>query len=146
VTLAFSRPFWPLFLHVLGAMTLFGAMLTVLVLAAGAWARPAAPAALVRAPFTVLLAVAVPGWVVMRAGAQWIYSDEGWSGHHDPTWLGVGFAVADAGLVVLLVALAVAFWWRRSAKLAAGRILGGVSAFYLALLALAWLAMSGKWH
>ena len=26
--IAFSRPFWPLFLHVLGAMTLFGAVLT----------------------------------------------------------------------------------------------------------------------
>jgi hypothetical protein len=82
----------------------------------------------------------------MRGGAQWISSKEGWSGHNDPTWLGIGFGVADGGLVVLLAALAVAFWWRRTGAPLAGRILVGVSGVYLVLLAVAWLAMSGKWH
>ena len=35
--LAYSRPFWPLFLHVLGAMVLVGAMLAVLLLTLAAW-------------------------------------------------------------------------------------------------------------
>jgi hypothetical protein len=146
VIVAYSRPFWPLFLHVLGAMTLFGSVLAVLILAATAWTIASAPPAVARAPFLVLLTVSLPAWIVMRGGAQWIYSKEGWSGNHDPTWLGIGFGVADVGLLILLVTLGVAYWWRRSGKLVAGRIVVGLSSVYLVLLAVAWLAMSGKWH
>ena len=38
--LGYSRPFWPLFLHVLGAMTLFGAILAAVILSAAAWRAP----------------------------------------------------------------------------------------------------------
>ena len=41
--LASSRPFWPLFLHVLGAMTLFGAMLAAVITSLAAWGRPEQP-------------------------------------------------------------------------------------------------------
>ena len=41
----------------------------------------------------------------MRAGAEWIYDREGFSGDGDPTWLGVGYIVADSGAALLLVAL-----------------------------------------
>jgi hypothetical protein len=146
VIVAYSRPFWPLFLHVLGAMTLFGSVLTVVILAATAWTVAGTPPAVARAPFVVLLAVSIPAWVLMRADAQWIYSKEGWSGHNDPTWLGIGFGVADAGLVILLLTLGAAYWWRRSARALAGRIVVGLASVYLVLLAVAWLAMSGKWH
>jgi hypothetical protein len=81
----------------------------------------------------------------MRLAGQWIYSKEGWSGNNDPTWLGIGFGVADAGLLLLLVSAGVAFWWKRSSKPVAGRILAVLSSLYLVLLAVAWLAMSGKW-
>jgi hypothetical protein len=133
----------PLFLHVFGAMLLFGAVLTAVV---AAWAsfRSDAPV-LRRAAFWALAAVAVPSFVLMRAGAGWIYSKEGFSGHNDPTWVGVGFGVADAGVIVLLAAIAVAFWWRRSGSGLAARLSAGVSSLYLLLLAVAWLAMSGKW-
>lgn len=132
--LAYSRPFWPLFLHVLGAMVLFGAILAAVLTAATGHRRPT---------FQALL-VAVPAWVVLRVGAQWIYSKEGkWP--NDPTWIGIGFAVSDAGLIVLLASLAVAFWWLRSGRPLAGRICAALGAVYLVLLALAWLAMSGKW-
>ena len=142
--IAYSRPFFPLFLHVLGAMTLVGALLAVLVLAVAAWRRPEV-AALRRAAFRTLLIVAIPAWVVMRVGAQWIYSKEFGSGGNDPTWIGIGFAVADTGLLFLLVTSGVAFWWNRTGTTLAGRLVGGLSGLYLALLALAWLAMSGKW-
>ena len=59
--LAYSRPFWPLFLHVLGTMVLFGALLTAFV---------AALARLPRATFASLL-IALPAWVVALAAAWW---------------------------------------------------------------------------
>ncbi len=142
--IAYSRPFWPLFLHVLGAMTLVGAVLTVALVSFVAWGK-ADVAVLRRTAWTALLAVALPAYLVIRLAGQWIYSKEGFSGTNDPTWLGVGFGVADMGLLLLLAALGVAFWWRRGAKPLAGRILAILSSVYLVLLAIAWLAMSGKW-
>ena len=142
--IAYSRPFWPLFLHVLGAMTLVGAVLAVAIVSWVAWRRPDA-AVLRRAAWLTLVAVALPAYVVMRGGGQWIYSKEGFSGKNDPTWLGVGFGVADAGLLLLLITIGLAYWWRRSAKALAGRIVAVLSSVYLVLLAIAWLAMSGKW-
>jgi hypothetical protein len=141
--IAYSRPFWPLFLHVLGAMTLFGGILTVLLVSVVAWGRPGADF-LRRAAFFAAV-VSIPDYIVMRAGAQWIYSKEGWTGHGDPTWLGIGFAIADGGLLLLLLLIGLTYWWRRSGKAVAGRIVTGVSALYLVLLGVAWLAMSGKW-
>ena len=141
---AFSRPFWPLFLHVLGAMTLVGAILAVALVSFVAWRRPDATI-LRRTAWTTLVAVALPAYLVMRLAGQWIYSREGYSGRGDPTWLGVGFGIGDMGLLILLVLTGVAFWWRRGAKPVAGRIVAGLSSVYLVLLAIAWLAMSGKW-
>jgi hypothetical protein len=141
--IAFSRPFWPLFLHVVGAMTLFGAVLTAAIVSYVAWRRPDTKI-LSRAAFRALVLVAVPAYVVMRAAAQWIASKEGFGGD-DPTWLGIGMAVADAGLLLLLATIGVAYWWQRSGKPVAGRIVAGLSTLYLLALALAWLAMSGKW-
>jgi hypothetical protein len=132
--LAYSRPFWPLFLHVFGAMTLFGGILAATVLAL---ARK-------RSATFVALLVSAPAWVVMRAGAQWIYSDEGkWP--NDPTWVTLGFNAADGGLLLLVVLLALSFWWRRSGAARLGRIVAALCSIYLLLLAVAWLAMSGKW-
>jgi hypothetical protein len=141
--LALGRPFWPLFLHVFGAMALFGATATAALLAWAAWRRPLP--ILARSTFWALLVVALPAWVIMRVDAQWIYSNEGFTGSDEPNWLGIGFMVADAGLVVLLVSTALAYWWTRSGKAVAGRAVAGLTSIYLAALVLAWLAMSAKW-
>jgi hypothetical protein len=147
--IAFSRPFWPLFLHVLGAMTLVGAVLAAAIVSSVAVPfvaqRRADLAILRRAAFLSLAVAGIPSYVVMRVGAQWIYSREGYSGKHDPTWLGIGFGVADAGLLILLVTSGLAYWWLRSGKAVVGRIVAGLSTLYLLLLAVAWMAMSGKW-
>ena len=142
--IAYSRPFWPLFLHVLGAMTLVGALLTVVLVSWVAWRGPDV-SVLRRTVWTTLLVVALPAYIVMRGAGQWIYSKEGFSGKNDPTWVGIGFGVGDAGLLLLLITLGVAYWWRSSGKPLAGRIVAGLSSLYLVLLAIAWLAMSGKW-
>jgi hypothetical protein len=62
-----------------------------------------------RLGYRSLLAVALPGWLLMRIGAEWIASREGWTaeGVPTPTWLGIGFILADAGGLILLVSLIV---------------------------------------
>jgi hypothetical protein len=55
-----------------------------------------------------LLAVALPGWVVMRVGAEWIYRKEHWDDvprSAEPTWLTIGGITADIGGAIFLVSL-----------------------------------------
>ena len=134
---------FPLFVHVFGAMVLFGAVLTAAIVSAVGWRKPEAP--LRRVAFWSLLAVGVPSYVAMRGGAQWIYSKEGFTSDGQPTWLKLGMNIADGGLIVLLLAIGAAYWWRRSGNVRAGRIVAGLSLVYLVLLAIAWMAMTGKW-
>jgi hypothetical protein len=95
---------FPLFLHVLGAMILVGGTL----MAASALAFARGEAALLRLGYWSLLAVALPGYVLMRIGAQWIYSKEGLDDAPvDAAWTGIGFVVADLGALLLLLALVV---------------------------------------
>jgi prolipoprotein diacylglyceryltransferase len=142
---AFSRPFWPLFLHVFGAMVLVGAVLSVLILSLAA--RRTNLAALRKAALRTLLIVAIPAYVVFRIAAQVIYDREKdiYNGN-DPTWVGIGFIVADLGLLILLITAGLAFWWNRSGKPGVGLVVSGLSAIYLAMLTVAMLAMSGKWN
>jgi len=142
--IAFSRPFWPLFLHVLGAMTLVGSVVAALIASIVSWRRPGLPV-LGRAAFAALVS-GVPSYIVFRIAAQVIYSDEkDIFGGTDPTWIKIGLGTSDGGVLLLLASIGVAFWWTRSGKPVAGRIVTGLSSVYLVLLAVAWLAMSGKW-
>jgi hypothetical protein len=134
----------PLFLHVLGAMALVGGTTAVAVLAWAGVRRPER-AVLAGAAFWTALVVAVPAWIVMRAAAEWIYSREGFDGHGDPNWIGVGRGVSDAGLVVLLATTGLAYWWSRRAGVGwQGRAVGALSALYLVALAVAWFVMAAK--
>ena len=94
----------PLLVHVLGATILVGGLVSsagVLVFARG-------DATLLRLGYWSLLAIALPGWIVMRVGAAWIADESGWADVSDePTWLQLGGAIADLGGLVLLVALVV---------------------------------------
>ena len=131
---AFSRPFWPLFLHVLSAMLLFGAVLTAFT-ALLAGHRSVA--------FRCLL-VAVPAWVAMRVCGAWIYSHEK-DAYHGAQWLGIGMGIADGGLIVLLLAIGAAYWSQRTSRLLATRTASFLCGVYLLMLAIAWIAMTGKW-
>jgi hypothetical protein len=105
--LAVSRPSewnFPLFVHVLGAMILVGGLLT----GASAIAFARGDARFLRLGYWTLLAVALPGYVIMRIGAQWIYSKEGWDDLPDatiPAWIDLGYIIADVGALLVLIAL-----------------------------------------
>jgi hypothetical protein len=94
---------FPLFVHVLGAMILVGGLLT----GASTLAFARGDLKFLRLGYWSLLAVALPGWLLMRIGAEWIASREGWTkeGVPTPTWLNFGFFLADIGGIILLVSL-----------------------------------------
>jgi phosphoglycerol transferase MdoB-like AlkP superfamily enzyme len=153
--LAATRPTewdFPLFLHVLGAMVLVGGLLTAVGMEVYAWRRrePGELVAYSRGGFWALLTVALPGWVLMRVGAEWIRSKEGWTGDNDPTWLGIGYLTADFGFVVLLVTILLAgFGVRRARRPGAtanvlGRIATPLATILLVLYLVAVWAMTAK--
>jgi hypothetical protein len=103
--LAISRPTdWnlPLFVHVLGATVLVGGLLT----SSSALAFARGDTRFLRLGYWTLLAVALPGWIVMRIGAQWIYEKEGWDEVEDePAWIAIGGVTADIGGALFLLSL-----------------------------------------
>jgi hypothetical protein len=106
--IAIARPeSWnfALFLHVLGAMILVGGLVT----GASALGLARGDMRLLRLGYWSLLAVSLPGWILMRIGAEWIRSKEGWDdlpeGVDEPGWLTTGQVIADAGGLLLLLTL-----------------------------------------
>jgi hypothetical protein len=98
---------FPLLVHVAGASILVGGLLagaSSLVFARG-------DTRILRLGYWTLLAVSLPGWILMRIGAQWIYSKQGWDDLPDevdePAWLGIGYVLADLGGLILLISLVV---------------------------------------
>jgi len=140
--LAIVRPdSWnfPLFLHVLGAMTLTGATAAAFVTAVSERQWPWLRIVLARTLFVVVF----PAWLLMRLAGQWIDSKENIPG--DPGWLGVGFLVGDLGLVLLILAMifgAVAV--RRPQRNWPVRAVAIITAVYFVALIVAMFAMTGK--
>jgi uncharacterized membrane protein len=102
MTIALIRPDdwnFPLLLHVGGAMLLVGSLVTVAALFLLAW-RGDSPG-LIRLGFRTLLIAALPSYVLMRVGAEWINSKENIPDEAD--WIGIGYITADGGLVFLLI-------------------------------------------
>jgi hypothetical protein len=136
----------PLLVHVAGAMILVGSLATVLTCLL--LARRDSGAALPQVGFRTLLLGAFPGFVLMRAGAEWISSEE--DAPEEAAWIGIGYIVSDAGFLLLIAAtvlagLAVRRLRRRGAP--AGRLATATSvlmAVNLAGYAVAIWAMTTK--
>jgi uncharacterized cupredoxin-like copper-binding protein len=98
---------FPLLLHIVGATIVFGALLA----SVGSLALARGQIRLFRVGYFSLLFVALPGWILMRLSGEWIYRKEGWNDVpdqlKDPTWLRIGFGVADWGGLLFLVALVI---------------------------------------
>ena len=140
--LALIRPdSWnlPLFLHILGATVLFGTTATVAIAGFAARSKPDYAQLLARVAQRAFMLGIVPAYIVMRVGAQWIDGKEFPNGD-EPGWVGVGFIVSDAGVILLLI-VGILLAVRRQRVLLAVPIL---TALYVAALAVAWVSMSGK--
>jgi hypothetical protein len=137
---------FPLFLHVLGAMILVGAVLT----GASSLAFARSDTRMLRLGYWSLLAVGLPGYVLMRIGAEWTASREGFNeeGVSAPTWLDTGYFIADLGLLIFVIALIVGGVgvYRLRAGKGAGLLKGTMvlSLLLLAAFVVAIWAMAGK--
>jgi uncharacterized membrane protein len=102
---------FPLLLHVLGASILVGTLIAASAAQLLAWRRraPGDAVPFARIAFRTLLLGALPAWFLMRIGAEWIASREGWNDVDDePLWLGIGYLTAEPGGLLLLVSIVLA--------------------------------------
>jgi len=126
-----------------------GALLVAATVLVAAWRRSDARevTALTRFGLLTLLVGVLPAYVLMRVGAEWIASKEGF-GDNDPDWIGVGYTTADLGAILILVSLVLGGiglrQLRRGARerLVIGRIVGAITLILLAGYAVAVWAMS----
>jgi hypothetical protein len=87
-----------LFVHILGAMVLVGSLALVALALADRN---------LRLGFRALLLGVLPGWVVMRGGAEWISEKQGLNdlaSDDVPSWVNIGYMVAEPALLLILVA------------------------------------------
>jgi hypothetical protein len=136
-----------LIVHVLGAMVLVGALLTTASMAIIGWNDE--DATLRRLAYKTLLFVGLPGFLVMRGGAEWVASKEHLTDlPSTPTWLGIGFATADLGALLLLVALILGGIGLRRSRTGGGtgllRASGAIAALLVIVYVVAVWAMGGK--
>lgn len=89
----------PLLVHVGGAMVFVGVLAAVVVILVASRRSEDRPGAL-RLAFSTLLVGAIPSYIVMRGSAEWIASEE--DVPDDATWIGIGYIVTDAGLLILI--------------------------------------------
>jgi hypothetical protein len=91
----------PLFLHVLSAMVLVGALVLAVTSLAGAGRSGSAPA--LRLGYRSLLLASIPAWLVMRISAQWLADEEGVA-DLDAAWINIGYSTSEGSLLFLIAA------------------------------------------
>ncbi len=140
----------PLFLHVLGAMLLLGALLAVALMLYAAWRRgDEYGGALRRYAFWTLLAVTLPSYILMRVGAEWVRAEEFGDAAEEPGWIGIGYITSDGGALLLLISLIVGgIASRRARRPDGGRVGARVVAVLVSIMLAAYLvavwAMTAK--
>jgi hypothetical protein len=105
--LALIRPddwFFPLFLHVAGAMVLVGALMLSATFLIASWRSGSA--ALIRQAYMGLFYAALPAYIVTRVSAEWIADKEGLT-DADLSWIDIGYMVSDTGALLLIVSLVI---------------------------------------
>jgi uncharacterized membrane protein len=140
---------FPLFLHVLGAMLLVGTLFAAATATMLDWRRPGEAPGLTRFGLRTVLLGVLPAYVLMRIGAQWTESREQLPEEvEDSTWLAIGYITADAGAVLILVAIVLSAVGLRRLRdgrgRGFGRAAGIISLVLLAAYVVAVWAMSTK--
>ena len=129
----------PFFLHVLGAMGLLGGLL----LAATALA-PTNGGPSLRLGYRALLMAALPSYIVMRVGAQWV-ADEAGVADSEAAWIGIGYITSELGLLLLVIATVCAgLSARRGGRPGLTRAAFLLSAFMVAMYVVTIWAMTTK--
>jgi hypothetical protein len=104
-TIASIRPDeWnlPLFVHLVGAFALTGAVALTAIYLFSAW-RSSSAETLRLAQRSLLLGV-LPAWIVLRGSAEWIGEKEGiFDIDPQPDWVTVGYIATDVGMLVIIV-------------------------------------------
>jgi len=131
----------PLFLHVLGAITLFGSVLAVTILAYAALRLTPERAQLVRrVTFWTTVGLMVPGWIIMYGGGAWVLDRE--FPNNSPSWVHAGLHIADGAAVLTLLLLILG--WLAIKRPRLGGWLAALSTIYVVALGVAWFYMSAK--
>jgi hypothetical protein len=94
----------PLFLHILGAMVVVGALTLSATSLIAAWRSGSA--ALIRLGYMTLFYGALPGYIVFRVGSEWIVDKEGLA-DADLAWIDIGYMVSDLGALLLIISLVI---------------------------------------
>ena len=94
----------PLLLHVGGAMLLVGTLVTLVgLLVVG---RGTDSPALLRLAFKTLLFGVIPSYILMRVGAELIFSKE--NADEDAAWISIGYITSDLGALLIIISTIVA--------------------------------------
>jgi uncharacterized membrane protein len=98
---------FPLLLHVAGAMLLVATLIVAAACLVLAWRQsdPTAAASLIRYAFRTMLYAVLPSYLLMHVAAEWISSREGYNGDVTPSWIDLGYALADGGGLLLLISI-----------------------------------------
>jgi hypothetical protein len=131
--------------HVLGAMVLVGGLVTATAAALIGWNDEAV--GLRRLSYRTLLAVALPGWIVMFAGALWSESKEKLE-NADLAWIGIGHIAAEGGGLLLIIALILGGIGQRKSRSGGGsgfvKASSIIATFLVAVYVIAIWAMGAK--
>ena len=105
----------PLFVHVLGALALVGALTFATAMLFSAWRDRSAST--VRLALRSLTLGVLPAFVVLRVSAEWIADKEGYADlDKPPDWIDIGYIVADAGFLLILIPTLLAWAAVRKAR------------------------------
>ena len=138
----------PLFLHVLGAMLLVGALFAVALATAIGWRRPDDAAGLTRFSLRTLLIGVLPSYILMRVGAQWTEAEQDYPDDFEPAWIGIGYVTADIGALLILISVVLSALGLRRLRggsgVGFGRAVGLICILLLAAYLVAVWAMTAK--
>jgi hypothetical protein len=129
------------FVHVFGALALFGGALTVAIVSLAALRIPAHALLLRRIAFWTTLVLMVPAWILMYFGGYWLLSHEGLD-ESTLGWAEAGIHLAEVAAALTIILLILSGLARRRPRL--GPWLAGVATLYALALAVAWFFMSAK--